>query len=147
MTVTGKSSPSSTHTHGQEPPPQERSVSAGAGRGLQVFSAGSSAQPLPPPSRGCHRPLPSRHLKRASLYGPMGSTPAGRLSFLLHSSATGQLTSPLDSKSRGWVGRGANGRQTVEQHETGALWCHAHEHRFWTTINKVQFCLSHLLRA
>lgn len=43
--LAGMSSPYNTHTHSQKPPPRVWIVSAGAGRGLQVFSAGSSAQP------------------------------------------------------------------------------------------------------
>lgn len=77
----------------------------------------SATSPTPPGA--CHTPLPSRHLKQAFPYGPMGYTPSGQLSFLLCSSTTGQLTSPLDSKSRGQVGRGTNGRWTMENHETG----------------------------
>lgn len=52
------------------------------------------------PPRACHRPLPSRHLKQAFLYGSPGSTQSEHLSFMLHSFATGQLTPPLDVVSR-----------------------------------------------
>lgn len=71
----------SAHTHRQEPPPQSQSVSARAGRGLQVFSAGSSAQPLHPPSRGLPQATSFQALEAGFPLWSLGLHPTGTAVF------------------------------------------------------------------
>lgn len=91
------------------------------------------------PPGACHRPLPSRHLKQAFLYGPVDSTPRDSSTLFFCNRVV-----DIFPGQQVPTGGGTNGRQTAEHPLGGPLVSRPCAR---DTIIKVQFCLLHILRA
>lgn len=124
--LAGMSSPYNTHTHCQKlPPPPSLDCEC---RGRQVCRCFLQEALLSPPSRACHRPLPSRHWRQAFLCG-------------LHPIRTAQLSALFFcNRAAGISPRqhvpGTGGKRCQWKEDSGtsrdweALWCHAKEGKF-----------------
>lgn len=114
-------------------------MSARAGRGLQVFSAGSSAQPLHPPSRGLPQTTSFQALEAGFPLWSCGLHPTGSSTLFFCNRAV-----DIFPGQQVPTGGGTNGRQTAEHPLGGPL---VSRPCAQDTIIKVQFCLLHILRA